>query len=648
MKSRKTQCRRMAAPDRWRRALPLLIMAGIGQAFGQNTTSQEAADAVATSPALPAADAVPVEQQPADNSVSADVQVSPQGRVEMHVRQLELGSVLQMLSLQSKRNIVASTAVTGTVTANLYGVTFEEALTAILDSNNCGWRERGNFIYVYTNDELKAMESSGQNLVTRIFRLYYTTAADIEVLIKNALSEKGKVAVTPKSEVGIASNSEQAGGNALATEDCVVVTDYAEHVEQVARLIAEIDVRPQQVLIEATLLRAGLNEDNALGIDFNLVGGVDFQNLTSVSPAITSLDVGDLEGPLLQRTSFTTRTDFNAGIEPGGITFGLVKDSVAVFVRALEKVTDVSVLSNPKILTLNKQKGEVIVGRRDGYLTTTVTETAAVQNVEFLETGTQLIFRPFVGDDGYIRMEVRPKDSTGGITAANLPFEQTTEVTTNVMVRDGNTILIGGLFREVTNSSRSQVPYLGNIPVAGALVRNSKDTTQREEVIILLTVRLVKSDDGMAKAGAELKEDIERYRVGMRQGVQWFGRERLSQAHYQWALEHLAKGRISRALWDLDLSINNNPKMLAAIRLKEKLQDKRQWDDDGSSVRTFLSELMMRDSGLITPLLGRPGPPFDYPAIEGPNGFDDGPQSRHFEDQRVPAQHETGHGKGES
>jgi hypothetical protein len=79
-----------------------------------------------------------------------------------------------------------------------------------------------------------------------------------------------------------------------------------------------------------------------------------------------------------------------------------------------------------------------------------------------------LTFRPYVGEDGVVRMEIHPKDSTGGLTTANLPFEQTTEVTTNIMVKDGHTILIGGLFREVSTATRGQVPLLGNIPVLGA------------------------------------------------------------------------------------------------------------------------------------------------------------------------------------
>ncbi len=557
-----------------------------------------------------------------------DIHVSPQGRVEMHVRDVDLGSVLQILSLQSQRNIVATKGVSGRVTANLYNVTFEEALTAILDGCNCGWREQGNFIYVYTREQLREMEKEQQaaqrKKVSRLFRLKYVRAADVQTMVQPLLSPDGKITVTTPTDTGVATGNGQAGSNSPAGDDCIFIVDYADRIEDVARLITEFDVRPRQVLIEATLLRAQLNEDNALGIDFNLVGGVDFRNLDSTSNAMTDINTGQLPQNRLDDTNWTANTDFRGAVPDGGFTFGIIKDNVAAFIRALEQVTDTTVLANPKILALNKQHGEMIVGRRDGYLTTTVTQTAAVQSVEFLETGTQLVFRPFIGDDGYVRMEVHPKDSTGGLTAANLPFEQTTEVTTNIIVRDGHTILIGGLFREVTSSTRGQVPIVGNIPVAGALFRTTRDNTQREEVIILLTVHIVKDEELHAQEGQRLADDVERYRVGMRKGVQWFGRERLAQAHYHWATEHLARGDTSRALWDLDLAINNNPKFMAAIKLKEELLQKRTWDDDASTIRTFLAEQIMKEQqGGVTPSYGRPGPPFQLPMLETPGIFEE-------------------------
>jgi hypothetical protein len=163
---------------------------------------------------------------------------------------------------------------------------------------------------------------------------------------------------------------------------------------------------------------------------------------------------------------------------------------------------------------------------------------------------------------------------------------------------------------------------IGNLPIAGALFRTTDDGTQREEVIILLTVHVVKDDDALAKSGAEAAQDVERYRVGQRQAQQWFGRERLAQAHYQWAMEHLSRGHESKALWDLNLALNNNPKLLPAMRLRERLMGRRQYEDDGSTMRGFVEREIMKEQGREEPLFARPGPPFVIPYLQGPAGFE--------------------------
>jgi type IV pilus assembly protein PilQ len=282
---------------------------------------------------------------------------------------------------------------------------------------------------------------------------------------------------------------------------------------------------------------------------------------------------------------------------------------VAMFIRALEEVTDTVVVANPKVLTLNKQKGQVIVGRRDGYLTTTVTETQAVQTVEFLETGTTLIFRPFVGDDGFVRVELHPKDSVGFVSAQGLPSEQTTEVTTNVIIRDGETILIGGLFREVTTDVQSQVPGLGSIPWLGVLFKSKNEESSREEVIILLTLHVVKDQSHYAAASEELFQDVERMRVGQRQGLMWTGRERLAQHHYRKAIDAMNAGDTKSALWHADLAIYCIPRMLPAIELREKITGKRAWDEDGTGGRSFLYRLIAQEKGYPPEMFGRPEPP---------------------------------------
>ena len=395
-------------------------------------------------------------------------------------------------------------------------------------------------------------------------------------------------------------------------------------IERVEAVLKEIDVRPKQVLIEATILRAELQDDNELGIDFSIVGGVDLELLGATSNGIQDLTLGPLPEDRLENFNAAAQTEFSNNVSPGGLSIGIIKDQVGIFIRALEAITDTTVLANPKVLALNKQKGQVIVGRRDGYLTTTVTETQSIQTVEFLETGTQLIFRPFIGNDGFVRVELHPEDSVGFVNAQGLPSEQTTEVTTNVIVEDGHTVLIGGLFREVSTDGRSQVPLIGNIPGIGKLFQSRVDSTAREEVIILLTIHIVKDHAKYARESMEQLENIERMRVGIRNGMMWHGRERLSRDYYRKALECYDKGDERMALWNLRLALHNDPRFLPAIELKDKLTGQRAWDDDGSGVRSFLRRLVAREHGAILPPHGRPAPPFTPPGeLHGPNGFTD-------------------------
>ncbi len=541
-------------------------------------------------------------------SVTADaISVSDEGSVEIHVNDASLVEVLRMMSIQAQRNIVASKEVGGKVTANLYGVTVREALDAILHANGYAYREKGNFIYVYTAKEIAEMEKAERVATTEVFRLFYTPAANAANMIKPVLSDAAQVSLNQPSDSGISTGTGDTGGNNHATEDVLVVTDYSENLERVRKVLKEIDRKPQQILIEATILRAAITEDNALGVDFNVLAGVSFQNvLTNAAGQVTGGSTGDGSDPVNNGANAAggvgTGNSFTSSV-PGGLKLGFVSDNVSVFLAALEGVTDTVVLANPKILALNKQKGEVIVGRKDGYLTTTVTESSTVQTVEFLDTGTRLIFRPFVGDNGNIRMEIHPEDSSGGLTADNLPFKITTEVTSNVMVKDGHTIVIGGLFREATDSSKSQVPGLGNLPLAGYLFRNQRDRTTREEIIILLTPHIIKDEKAFSDASEAELADIDKLRVGVRKGMMPFGRERLAESCYEKASAEMNRDTPDRekALFFLGCATNLNPKFREAISLKEQITGKQLAASDNSSVRSFIRRRILADKDLPTP-----------------------------------------------
>ncbi|HQY89323.1 MAG TPA: type II and III secretion system protein, partial [Tepidisphaeraceae bacterium] len=284
-----------------------------------------------------------------------------------------------------------------------------------------------------------------------------------------------------------------------------------------------------------------------------------------------------------------------------GLKLGVVKNNIAMFLEALETTADTVLLANPKVLVLNKQRGEVRVGSELGYRSQTLTaDSTTAGSVEFLETGTSLMFRPFIAEDGFIRMEVLPEESTGTLvddSGGKLPQKQTSKVITNILVKDGKTIVIGGLFRETNATSRGQVPGLGSAPLIGGLFRKQSDDTVREELIILLTPHIVKDHDMYSDLS---KEDLARFnqvRVGVRRGMMFFGRERLAESSYDAAITEMNKPKPnrSRAIWFLNQATNLNPKFIEAIEMKQELTGKELRAVDNGIARDFVRDLVMRD-----------------------------------------------------
>ncbi len=570
----------------------------------------------------------PTEVTPSSGGPAAPLQVNSDGTFSLNiVNGADLVEQLRVIGFQAQMSIIPSKDVRGALPAvDLYNVTASEALDALLHANGYAWRQKGNFVYVFSAKELAEMEKAQRVMNTEVFHVYYTPAANAVNMIKPVLSSDGQVSFTTPAVAGIEAGGKDAGGNSHATDDMMVVTDFPENLDRVRAVLKEVDRRPQQILIEATILRATLDEDNRLGVDLNVAGGVDFSTIQTSSGGsqITGAGIGTAGFGRNPHTVGTGNAFTNDIL--GGLKVGVVTNNVSVFVAALEEITDTVVMANPKVLALNKQKGEVLVGREDGYLTTTLTDTTATQTVEFLETGTRLIFRPFIGDDGYIRMEIHPVDSSGGLTADNLPFKFTTEVTSNVMVKDGHTIVIGGLFRESSESGRNQVPVLGNLPLVGNLFKQQRDRTVREEVIILLTPHIVKDDSVYAQLSEEQLRNAEKMRVGVRRGMMFWGRERMADLYYNCAVTEMSKPKPNRkkAIFFLDAATGLNPKFVEAVNLKQDLTGRELTTSDGSSIRSFVRKSMLVDRAPATQPTDRdidalaPTAPSTQPLVEAP------------------------------
>ena len=469
---------------------------------------------------------------------------------------------LRLLAKLCRVNIVPSAGVTGPLSCpELRDVTFEQALDAMLGDKFVSERE-GNLIHIRTKEEDKKIKDDPARMVHKVITLHYITAEEVEKLIRPVLSATAQVAKTTPAESEITSSgstdslSGGGGGDKLAINDMIVLFDYPENIERAEAVIAELDIRPQQVLIEAAIMAARLTEGMEFGVDWNLLTGV----------AITDF-------PAFINGYGTKAETFGFAKDPAsakGLTVGFSADNVQAIITALEEVTDTTLLANPKILAVNKQEGSVLIGKKLGYLnTTTQTQTSTTQSVDFLNTGTQLIFRPYIGNDGYIRMDIYPKDSDGVIKLNGTPDETTTELRTNIIVKDGETVVIGGLFRDVVTTTKSQVPLLGNLPLLGAAFRGTKDTVGREEVIIMLTPHII--EEPSETGGDDRADDIRMKMDAAKHSLQAIDRARIAEDAYARGARYYLEGDIDSAVYNIKVALMMRPTYLEARRLQERI-----------------------------------------------------------------------------
>jgi len=516
---------------------------------------------------------------------------------------------LALLGSICQKNIVPSPNVDGLLAfRQLTNVTFDEVMDAIL-GDNFKYEQRGNLIRVYTKDEYNKIMSDPERMTYKVFTLYYMSAAEAMKLITPVLSTNGSIQGSSPAEnivpTGDSISAGSGGGDTMALNDTIVIEDYPENIAEAGKMLKQLDVRPKQVLIEATILSAVLTEGLELGIDLNFAAGVSLDGTDASGGTADSVLGGFIAGSQtaglnpLQQAGTTLGTSIEttgfANLGGSGLRIGVSSGDFRAFITALESVTDTTILANPKILAVNKQLGQVYIGTKIGYTSqTTQTQTSTTQQVEFLDTGTKLSFRPYIGDDGYIRMDIHPKDSSGTLKANAIPDEQSTELATNIMVKDGQTIVIGGLFRDVIVTSRSQIPLLGDLPLIGALFRKTTDTNQRQEVIVMLTPHII--DEAKETNSDARKDDITRKRLAAKNELQWAGKARLAEDRYLMAARSYLEGDTEAAMNAINYVLELRPSYLEAIRLKERIIAETRPDELDSMERILLGDINREDS----------------------------------------------------
>ncbi len=517
------------------------------------------------------------------------VEVGSFGQIDLHVKDLNLTKVLQLLSIQSQRNIIASRNVAGTISADLYGVDFYEALDAILHTNGFGYREKGQFIYVYTTEEIAQLEDENRQLAYEIIRLNYINAADASAFASPLLSAAGSIALSGEAEDGFQPTLSDGGANQSAHQDTLVIRDYAENIEEIVTVVGKLDTRPRQVLVEATILQARLTEANAFGVDFAVFADLNVTDFTTPLGAVDEMITGAFDSG-----SSVTTSPGNVAAGASSVKLGFVGSDAAVFVRALDSVTDTTVLAKPQVLVLNRQKVDLLVGERLGYLSTTATETSNTQTVEFLDVGTQLTLRPFISDDDFVRMELRPSVSDGSTSLVGgfvIPDTTTQELVTNVIIRSGQTVVLGGLFKEDTTIGRTNVPGLGNLPLVGPAFKGQDDSVTRSEVIFMIKPTIQKDED-LTKMADSAHADIQATRLGMRKGLLPWSRTKLTSKYVTDAMQYMKEGNNEKALWSLDKALYLDATMADALHLKEQITGEKTYFYDRSILKNAVDSMI--------------------------------------------------------
>ena len=393
---------------------------------------------------------------PLAGDTAGDVQMSAtkDGRITLVVRDASLSRVLALLAQTQHLNIVAANDIDALISITLRDVPLEEALTAILSVANYTWVKRNDIILVTSIAGAAGLPADVQGRQIQVFDLDFASATVVAEAVTGFLSPIGKVTV----------HTSDPADNRL-TQERVVVEDLPSSLARIADFICQVDQPPRQVLIEAHVLQVNLDDTTKCGVNLNALVRISNANLN-----LRTAGFANAAAPQA----------FLATLEGGDL--GSV-------IEALQTTTDSKTLGSPKLLVLNEQEAEFQVGEKLGYKTTTTTETSSLESVQFLNVGVVLNVTPRITQDGRVLMHVAPKVSTGEVVN-DIPNEQTTELHTDVILEDGQGMIIGGLIKETDSITQSKVPYLGDVKGVGWFFRRSEVTKSRVEIIIALVPRI--------------------------------------------------------------------------------------------------------------------------------------------------------------
>lgn len=436
-------------------------------------------------------------------------------KLSLNFQNIEVRSVLQVIADFTGLNIITSDTVTGNLTLRLKDVPWDQALEIILQSKGLDKRKNGNVILVAPADEISAKEKQAfesqqqiddvEPMKTEVFTLNYMKAESLKEILSDPkqklLSKRGSAVLDPRTNT-------------------VFVQDIPKYLEQVQAIINKTDVPVKQVMIESRLVLADEKFGKELGARFGVTQtGTPGSNVATISGTLgnrptattaTTLTQGTHNGSVqtaLTNGSVLTSSDglpdlmsnLPVNNAAGTFAFSLFRLSAGLLLNlelsAMESDKRGKVVSSPRVTTANQQKARISQGTEIAYLQAS---SSGAANVQFKEAALSLEVTPQITPDDKIIMDLDIKKDTitGRFVSAGAPSIDTQRVSTKILVGNGETAVIGGIYQLEERNDVKKVPFFGDIPIVGNLFKNKVTQSDKTELLIFITPKIM--DDGLA------------------------------------------------------------------------------------------------------------------------------------------------------
>lgn len=431
-------------------------------------------------------------QTPASLMAKTNAIKSYQGkRISLNFQDIKVRAVLQLLAEFTGINIVASDAVQGSMTLQLNNIPWDQALDIILQTRGLDKRQLGNVILIapteeFANRERKELEAKQdltalEQLRSELIQINYAKAQDIATLLK----DKGNSLLSLRGNVSVDNRT-----------NTVWVQDVPSRLTEIRRLITQLDIPIKQVLIEARIVNIDKGFVQNLGVRFgvsnpnHVSGTLEGANniVNGNTPAATDLN---------SRLNVDLRAPNIGDAKPASIGLALAKlgknTLLDLELSALENEGTAEIISNPRIITANQMEAKIEAGEEIPYQEST---SSGATSTAFKKAVLSLNVTPQITPDGRIMLNLKVnQDKRGTQNVAGIPPIDTRNVQTQVLVDNGQTVVLGGIYEQEKNNQITRVPFLGKLPVVGVLFRQKQVIDKRTELLIFVTPKIIKQSE---------------------------------------------------------------------------------------------------------------------------------------------------------